>query len=386
MKTLLFYLLIFTLSAIFIIRLQKRLNCNSRIITIVNYVLFSKRNKLIIYGVFCLFPIIMIYGLRVGIGTDYYSYLEGYNTFHEASFSSYWNYHLENKRIYYQEIGFYFLNRIVPSFRMLLFIEGILIYTVLLRALSDYRNELNIGFAIFIYMATQFTYSTNGIRYAIALAFVLLGYKNLAENKKVPFFLMIFLASLFHKTALICSLLYFLNEFRNYSLNRIRDFVMIAGILLFPVLSRGAIYCVSLFPVFERYFSTDIYFASEMINWSWKWLLHIIPVIVPLFLFGEKQILSSGRNRVLLRVYLMEIPFRILALYNTWYTRFARYGQIVLILLIPLVVNQIQNRKKRQLITLYYIAWYIFYFCYYAVINDAGDTIPYVWILSKERI
>ena len=123
-----------------------------------------------------------------------------------------------------------------------------------------------------------------------------------------------------------------------------------------------------------------------MINWSWKWLLHIIPVIVPLFLFGEKQILSSGRNRVLLRVYLMEIPFRILALYNTWYTRFARYGQIVLILLIPLVVNQIQNRKKRQLITLYYIAWYIFYFCYYAVINDAGDTIPYVWILSKERI
>lgn len=382
LRTILFYLLIFMFSAIFLVRIQKRINHGSNIIIVGGHTLFSKRINIVVYGMACLFPTIIVYGLRVGIGTDYYSYLETYNTLHDASLSTYWTYHLENRRIYYQEIGFYILNRIVPNFRLLLFVEGIIIYSVLLKALADYRYELNMGFAIFIYMATQFTYSTNGIRYSIALAFALLGYKYLAENKNIHFFVCVFLAFLFHKTALFCIIIYFMKEFKNKSLNKVRDFMLGTGILLFPLLSRWAMEAASLLPIFRRYFSTTVYSASETMNWGWKWLMHIIPVIVPLFLIAKRYIVFSSKNRILLRIYLMEAPLRMLGLYNTWYTRFARYGQIVVVLLIPLVVSQIENKRKKQLLTIFYIAWYIFYFYYYAAFNDAGDTIPYVWIFS----
>ena len=46
------------------------------------------------------------------------------------------------------------------------------------------------------------------MRFAIAVVLILIGYKFLIQNKTKPFVLMVFLASLFHKTALFVAMVF----------------------------------------------------------------------------------------------------------------------------------------------------------------------------------
>ena len=115
---------------------------------------------------------------------------------------------------------------------------------------------------------------------------------------------------------------------------------------------------------------------------SWTWVLHVIPVLLPLIILCGKEIFDAENTDILFRICVMEVPLRMLGLFNTWYTRFARYSQIALIIFVPLVLSKIQNKQKKAMLYLYYIAWFVFYFAYYAIVNDQGDSLPYVWIFS----
>lgn len=67
----------------------------------------------------CLF-IIAMSGLRYGVGADYISYERIYNTLHSVSFGEYWVRHTQNIGAFYVEPAYYILNRILPSYRLLL--------------------------------------------------------------------------------------------------------------------------------------------------------------------------------------------------------------------------------------------------------------------------
>ena len=155
---------------------------------------------------------------------------------------------------------------------------------------------------------------------------------------------------------------------------------MMIFILLFPVLAQYLFEFAANISVFARYFIS--YSISSGGEGGLKWLIHIIPVILPLILFCRKEIFSSVDVSVYFRICLMEIPFRMLGQFNTYFTRYTRCSQIVLVLLIPLILSRIANRQKRLLLEIYYIIWYIFYFAYYAIVNDQGASLPYVWIFS----
>ena len=155
---------------------------------------------------------------------------------------------------------------------------------------------------------------------------------------------------------------------------------MMIFILLFPVLAQYLFEFAANISVFARYFIS--YSISSGGEGGLKWLIHIIPVILPLILFCRKEIFSSVDVSVYFRICLMEIPFRMLGQFNTYFTRYTRCSQIVLVLLIPLILSRIANRQKRLLLEIYYILWYIFYFAYYAIVNDQGASLPYVWIFS----
>lgn len=331
----------------------------------------------------CMLPVILIYSLREGVGADYYAYEKIYYTLHDASFKTYFNFHSLNRGYYYVEIGYYFLNRLANNYHVLLAMDIILIFVILFMTLRDYRGKLNIGLAIFIFLSTQFTYSMNAVRFSIALSFALLSYRYIIKEDFIRFTICIIIATCFHKTALFCIALYFIQEFNQSYINKIRNTLMMIAILLFPFISEYLFDTFKKLSIFARYFSTSRYASNEVMDIGWGWMLHIVPVIVPLLVFGWRYISDTAENRTMLRIYIMNIPFRMLGLYNTWYTRFARYSQIIEVLFIPTVLHSIPNKKVKRYLTIYYIIWYTFYFCYYAIVNDGGDTLPYVSIFTK---
>lgn len=346
---------------------------------------YVKNFNIVIYcGVGCLFlfPIISMYGLRYGIGTDYFSYEQIYNAVHEASIVNYWSSHKRGVDYFYIEPGYYILNKIFPSYRSLLWGTGILLFTLLLIAIKDYSKQINFAFALFIYLSTQYIYALNGMRFAIAIVLILIGYKFLIQNRTKTFVLMVLLASLFHQTALFCLAMVFLKRYKYKGVDGIRNIVLIAMILSFPLLCKFLLEILSHISLFERYFDTFQYSASMTMTISWTWVLHVIPVLLPLIILCGKEIFDAENTDILFRICVMEVPLRMLGLFNTWYTRFARYSQIALVIFVPLVLSKIQNKQKKAILYLYYIAWFVFYFAYYAIVNDQGDSLPYVWIFS----
>lgn len=351
---------------------------------------YSVKNKKIntlaycIIGCIFLLPAIAMFGLRYGIGTDYFSYKEIYEAVHNSTLNTYLSLHNEgNSGSFYIEFGYFLLNVIFPSFRALLWGIATIVTALLLIALKNYSDRISFAFAFFIYFCTQYIYLMNGMRFAIAICFALVGYVFLSRNKTIPFFVMVFFAVLFHKSCLICIAMYFLKQIKFKGVNNVRNILLFAGIISFPVMSKTLLRIAESIPAFSRYFSKSAYSASESMNSGWAWLLHIIPVILPLILLCRKEIFESEDTNTLFRICLMEIPFRMLGLYNTWYTRLSRISQITYVIFIPLILSKVTDKNRRVLLYIYYVVWFAFYFAYYAIVNDQGDSLPYVWILGR---
>ena len=337
-----------------------------------------------VIGCLFLFPVIAMYGLRFGIGVDYFSYEEIFNVLHKSSLSQYFSMQGDpNASIFYVEFGYYLLNVICPSFRCLLWGIGIGISALILYALKEYSESISFALAIFIYLCTQFIYFMNGMRFAIAIVFALVGYIFLSRNRSIPFFIMIFLAVLFHKSCLICLAMYFLKQVKHKEINNARNIILFIGILSFPVLSKLLLKVAEGIPFFSRYFSKSIYSVSETMNISWVWLFHIVPVILPLILLCRREIFDSKDTNTLFRICIMEIPLRMLGFFNTWYTRLSRISQITYVIFIPLVLSRVSDKRRKAILYIYYVVWFVFYFAYYAIVNDQGDSLPYVWIFGR---
>lgn len=336
-----------------------------------------------ILGCLFLIPIIAMFALRYGIGTDYHSYESIFDAVHNSTFESYFNLHdSDNSKSFYIEFGYFLLNILFPTFRALLWGIGILIISFLLLALKEYSETISFSFAIFIYLATQFIYLMNGMRFAIAIVFALIGYVYLSKNKTVPFIIFTVLAVLFHKSCLICFAMYFLKQVKHKGINNTRNILMFVGVISFPFLSKYLLKLAEKIPFFERYFSKSVYSASESISFSWVWLLHIIPILLPLVIFCRKEIFSDEETNTFFRICVMEIPLRMLGLFNTWYTRLSRISQIAYVIFIPLVISKVDNRYKKTFLYLYFVFWFTFDFIYYAIVNDQGASLPYTWIFN----
>ena len=334
-------------------------------------------------GCVFIFPVIAMYGLRYGIGADYFNYERIYNTVHGASIGEYWTFHRRDIDVFYVEPAYYILNRIFPSYRALLWGMGILYFSLFLLAVKDYSRRIAIPYALFVFLSTQFIYSLNATRFAVALCFLLLGYNALAKDKTWKFVVCVLAGALFHKSALFCLALIFLKKYRYKQVNSVRNIALFCLIVLFPLASRYLLLIAEKLPVFERYFSTIRYSASGTMDGGWKWLLHVVPVFLPLLFLCRKEIFGQEDTKIYFRICIMEVPFRMMGLLNTWYTRTARFAQIAQVIFVPLVISKVTDKRKRGLLYLYYIAWYVFYFAYYAIVNDQGDLLPYVCIFFR---
>lgn len=383
MISLVFYIFIFIISVIPLAKIsslmqQQRFIVRGRF----GKELQQTKHGFILIGLFSLMPVVLLYGLRINIGTDYRAYEIIYILIKTTPYDQYLKYHFIGIDDYYCEIGFALLNKIMPSYRALLFAEGILGIAVVLAVVFDFYQEVNAGFALYIFLCTQFIYFMNGVRFLIAACFILLAVKHLIVGQSRKFFLYVLIATLFHKTALFCIIFYFIKEFHRQNVNKFRNALLIIGILLFPFILPYIIRMVAVIPAFSRYFSKSKYVA-EFGNVGFRWVVHIVPVMMPLLLLGHDILFHDEKAKSLFRVYLLEIPFRMLGLLNTWYTRLSRYPQMIEVILIPYTISMMDNKRNRKILILYYIIWYAFYFCYYAVVNDMGDCLPYQSVLGS---
>ena len=373
MSTVVLYSTLFFVWSLWVHVLSSRFNNTS-----LSFIYTERTGRLQIMLMMGAIPIIALYGWRYGIGADYFAYEGMYHTLHLADWKTYLYYHKLGKSDYYVEIGYFILNKIAPNFIWLQFLIIIIIFNNLSFLISKIsKNQWLIGF---IFLCTHFVYSLNGTRYILGLSFILVGYYFILNNKIIKYILYVLIASMFHKTFLICLLFVFLKEYKISRNNKIVTILVAVVALLCPLYLPIAIQLASKIPVFFRYFSTPIYEMGTYNGISIVWLFHIIPPALIFVLINKRNFFKDKVFVVLFRIWLLEIPFRYLAFYNPWYGRLARIPQAVEVILVPYALTKIKREVNKKILYMYYIIWYVFYLTYYWML----DANIYISIFNKQ--
>ncbi len=387
MLSVFFYLLVFAVSCIYIYVVAPEHKGSTAVFwgkrNCVNRIISAGKKRRMFFALISCIPIILLYGLRVDIGKDYPAYEQIFSTLHNTPFPEYIFQHSQGNGVYYVEVGYYLLNRLLPSYRTLLFVNIVIILIPMWIAVFELKEDSIPSLSLFIYMCTQFIFAMNGVRFVIALSFILMGFAYMINRKYKKCILSIVLASMFHTSAAICILFLFLGHSKKEKINVFRDILFYLFIITFFYNNKSIIFAVSKISLFHRYFTKDVYSFSEGMTGSIFWMLHILPVIIPLLVACGSKIFRDNKSELMFKICIAQIPFRMMGLYNTWFTRLARIPQVIEAIFIPYMLNTIENKKTKRALMIYYIIWYIFYFSYYIFVNDQGSSIPYQWVLSK---
>lgn len=182
---------------------------------------------------FILCPIILVYSIRYGIGTDYFAYEKIYNKIHDATFIKYLSLHKRNIGEYYVEPGYFIINKISPSFIFVHF------FSITIMLLTVYYGTIKMGVThdialpVLIFYCLLFLYSMNGVRFSIALSIAYYGFNYLLKRKPVKWLITIGIASLFHKTLIVFVIFIFLMNSRSKAINRIKNILVYCFVLFF---------------------------------------------------------------------------------------------------------------------------------------------------------
>lgn len=228
-----------------------------------------------------------------------------------------------------QEIGFVLLTKLmamfVPNAVVMYGVYEVLILVPV--AWFIYRYCKDVWLSVWLFVTLTFYYiSMNFIRQALAGSVVLLGYKFLREKKPIPFFLIVILAALFHKTALIMIPVYF---FAHIRLDKKWGAIYAAAALLFYLFSeqivdvytrfffsgyRDTIWLEEGFPLMYVLFPAAYFATCLVLRSRWEKREPDADLLLNLMLFSVIIWLFITRHFILERFSLYVYYFVILAL------------------------------------------------------------------------
>lgn len=319
---------------------------------------FSNQTKYLIISFFCsLF--VLLGGLKWNTGTDWNAYY--YNFLSSVTYDSAVN------SVSSFEWGFSYLNYLVNSltgsFTIFLCIFTFLTVYFKYKVLVN-RQFISYGlFGLFIYYCYAIG-DINSWRQAFAISIVLFSVFFIINRKLLPFFLCIIVASLFHKSAIICLVMYYLYTINLSKRNMLLIFLssMGVGILLFNLkISSFNIPFLSNVDAFSAYQEKlDAYNdigqvsygkvdsnLSNLLGYLRKSLF-----IIPMILLVKKD--DSKTNRLLNIAVFGSVIYFVFGAIATDFKRLGGYFDIFDIILLPAILYGIKNKKIRYLLIFVY--------------------------------
>lgn len=191
----------------------------------------DKKTKDRAYMIVCSLALIFVLGLRSRYtgSTDTYFYSLVFNG--ANNYSSLHAYLTEtgvfDEFFLFSEAGFHTYTwlsaRILPEAQWFILLTSAIIVILTAIFISENSDDHMVSWITFICLGSM-TFAMNGMRQALAMSICLLSYRYARENKFLSFLLIVLIATLFHKSALVFLIVYLM---RNMRLNG-RSFAFLA--------------------------------------------------------------------------------------------------------------------------------------------------------------
>lgn len=311
----------------------------------------------------------IISGFRYLVGTD---------------FDMYQNYYINidqiNMNNNYLEVGYLILNKVVKIISRDIFNEQIIfVVTSFIILLSIYKVVIQYSnkyeMSIFLFITMYFYYSSfNGLRQFIAIGITFLGLKYIEQRNFRAYMTYIFIACLFHSSAIVMLIAYFIvnNNFRNNTY-----FIILSiSIIIYSFLPTILNIIFKIIPRYSKYSGNGLnIFLNEGSHWMHSVILLIIFLIS--ILFKDKLVNLDKKNNIYINFIFFATIFQIFGMKSVLFSRVVYYFSIYSIILIPSIVS-ITIKKLKPIVYMFILL--VFYSINFVLLLlNQSNVIPYIF-------
>lgn len=336
----------------------------------INTILKQSRGKklpIVFYAVPSFLVLFFVSGFRGDFTADYKEYTYLFDLYNSFKFSDVFEANL------YQEIGYIALSRFIGFFthnELYLFI--ITSFIILCAFYKQFKNDsayMWLSVLLFVTVGSFYT-SFNIIRQILAAAIVFSGSRFLYERKMLKYFLVIVLASLFHRTALIMLLFYFI---LNFKINYKNMFIVSLGVLVISI-NLPMIVTIAQ-QIFYTAYTADAYGMTGL-----SFTNAVAPVSIFLFSFIHRKKLDNNniKQRVWMNAAFYYALFNVLGTQIQMIQRLSEFFAPYILLLIPLIFYRMRNNELKAI----YIMGFVTVLFLYNLMTLSGtgyDPYYFVW-------
>lgn len=315
----------------------------------------------------CLFFIIFIIILSLRsnlIGVDLPNYKYFFDISSKLSFK---------ELIFYFEKGeflYFIFNKIISffsnhNFQILLTFCAILSILPILKVYTDKVSNPVLTIALFLVVA-PFSMFFSGIRQCIAMGIVVYSFKYVENKKFFNFLFCIFIASLFHRSALFSFVLYFL-----YHINISKKMCL----FLIPIMIFIFIFNQQIFMILLKFIS--IYDGEIQHTGAYSILILLILFAVYCFVFAKSDKVDkefAGLRNILL----FAIFIQMFASIHATVMRINYYYLLFIPLLIPKIINYV-DKKNIKFLNFFHMFLSLFFIVYFFYNGYFGEDILHIF-------
>lgn len=317
-----------------------------------------KPNKILIFG--ALTSLVATSGLRSNIG-DTFNYK---NIYVDNDFT--WEYILSQKDYGFGVLQMILKNYISEDQQIMIFTAALITNVLIVIVLYNYSRMIEISLYVYI-TGGLFLVSMNGIRQVLAAAIAFTAINYLLKGKWFKYFLIVFLASTFHLSALILIPIYFLVRFKAWSKTTI--IVIVFSILAVIGFDR---FIELLFIALED----TQYSAYESFDEGGSNILRSLVAGAPLFIayLGRKKLkVIFPESDYIVNMAILGFVFMVISTQSWIFARVSIYFELYQIILISWIVKLFAKKDGRIL----YFGIFICYLIYYYYENVVNLNIMY---------
>ncbi len=332
---------------------------------------FSKMIKTDLFFYLSFAILVLFSGLRFDVGVDFISYSQMFVDFRN-----------ETAPFLFEPANMFIINMVNMlniDYQAIFFIYSLLIMSGVFYFIKNLSPSKEVSILLFVTIGIFYFSTFNGIRQWAAISIMLIAIVKLIEAKHIQFVLFIILASLFHLSAIILFVLVFF-KFRF-------KFLYLIVILFSSLLATELLLFIINNSQYAMYLN-EVKFDQK--GNPLLLLIYIsILIYIPWFLgYFSRKITLNTHEIVLLNMNLMSILILMLGYQlNIDFLSLMRvnmYFQIQLIVLIPMMMNKVQNHKINFM--LMYLAVVFLFFYYFNTVYNNGvyyNLVPYQTILDR---
>ena len=329
--------------------------------------------------------IVFITSVRLGVGSDYNISLNTYNDAKSWGLKNIVDMGIIN---YNNHVGSlylllnYFSSLVIDDVHFSLFVCNMLILLMLYISLNSFKSDISIPFSLYIFCSILFSPMCNIIRQIMATMIIMAGYKFLVNKKFFRYFLCVFIASLFHSSALFCLVFFAFNVLSIIKSEKKKNVIRIVYyiiVLLSPLIIYFLLNIIKDIPIslVQRYFKD---YTLEYYNRIGSIIIRL-GAIVPMFIYRKK--IYDTIYETLFNVMLLDIAMTGISFFTKYGFRFVYYTLPAQVILVSHIFKTLSPEdKKTKYIKAYYILYYACLFIYQVILKGNDGINNYQWILS----